>query len=79
MTPQDIKYYESLIDLSAHPAWASFEEELRKEIWNIQGNILESAHTIEQLHFAKGYVAALAATANLRETAKSVLDNQDEL
>ena len=78
MNEQDVKYYEGLIDLTAHPRWADFVEEIKKEIWSIQGNVLESVSTVEQLHFSKGYVAGLAATANLRETAEKVLENQGE-
>ena len=78
MTNEDIKYYEGIIDLTSHPRWESFSEEVKKEIWNIQGNVLESVNTVEQLHFAKGYAAALSATANLRETALKLLENKDE-
>ena len=79
MEQQDKKYYEDIIDLTGHPAWPKFVEEIKKEIWAIQGNALESINTVEQLHFAKGYVAALAATANLRETAKALIENEDVL
>lgn len=79
MTEEDIKYYESLIDLTADPKWQALTEELKKEIWQIQGNILESATNEQQLYFAKGYTAALSTMVNLRENAKQVLDNKNEL
>ena len=70
---EDHKYYEDIIDLTGHPAWPKLVEEIQKEIYNIQATALESINTVEQLHFAKGYAAALATTAALRDTAKRVL------
>lgn len=70
---QDHKYYEDIIDLTGHPTWQVLVDEIHKEIYNLQAGALESIRTVEELHFAKGYAAALAATANLRDTAKRVL------
>jgi hypothetical protein len=71
---QDTKYYEDIIDLTAHPAWPKLVEDIHKEIYYLQAGALDNLKTIEELYFAKGYAAALAATANLRDTAKRVLD-----
>lgn len=73
MKGNDYKYYEDIIDLTGHPAWTKLVEEIHKEIYNLQAGALDSIKTVEELYFAKGYAAALAATANLRDTAKRVL------
>lgn len=75
---EDKKYYEDIIDLTSHPAWPKLIEEINKEIYHLQANALESIKTTEELFFAKGYAAALAATANLRDTAKRVLAEMEE-
>lgn len=79
MEKKDIEYYEKLIDLTAHPEWETLVEEIKKEIWGIQGNVLESASSWEQVKWTQGYVAALAAMSNLRDTAKQILENSNEL
>lgn len=77
MNEQDRKYYEDVIDLTAHPTWKVLVDEMHKEIYNLQCNALDNVKTIEELFFAKGYAAALAATANLRDTATRVLNEMD--
>jgi hypothetical protein len=79
MNTEDRKYYEDIIDLTAHPAWPKLIAEINKEIWALQGSALESIKSVEELYFAKGYAAALAATANLRDTAKRILDSEEQL
>lgn len=78
MNEEDIKYYEDVIDLTGHPAWERLVLEMHKEIYNIQSQALESIKTIEELYFAKGYASALAATANLRDTARRVLEEGND-
>ena len=79
MDEQTKKYYEGIIDLTAHPAWNSMVEEIHREIYNLQAGALESIKTERELYFAKGYAAALAATANLRDTAKRILDGDQDV
>jgi hypothetical protein len=73
------EYYEDIIDLTSHPAWPKFKEEVLKEIYHLQAGTLDNIKTVEELYFAKGYAAALAATAHLRETAKALLEQTDAL
>lgn len=75
---EDQKYYEDIVDLTSHPAWPKLVEEINKEIYHLQANALESIDSIEKLYFAKGYASALAATSNLRDTAKRVLAEMED-
>lgn len=74
---EDYKYYEDIIDLTSHPAWPKLVEEMHKEIYNLQCGALDNIKTVEELYFAKGYAAALSATATLRENARRVMDEMD--
>lgn len=63
--------------LSAHE-WDEIKEELKKEIYQTQANLLDSAKDWDSVCRAQGYCQALAMIINLREIQQSYLDQITE-
>jgi hypothetical protein len=66
----DQKYYEQMLTLTGQPEWDVLVEELRKEIYQTQANLLENSQNWDQVCAAKGWCAALAYLINLRPRIK---------
>jgi len=67
MHRQDQQYFEAIITLTGYPEWEILVEELKKEIYQTQANVLENSTTWDQVCAAKGWAAGLAYLVNLRE------------
>lgn len=78
MNEQDKQYLDKLLTLTGTPEWKALCEELSKEIYQHQCNILESAQNWDQVVFTKGWCAALAYIINTRDLTKQVIENNLE-
>lgn len=77
MQRHDKEYFEKMITLTAYPEWATFVEELKKEIYHSQANCLENASTWEEVCKEKGWVKGLAYVINLRENTTQAMEIDD--
>lgn len=64
---EDDVFLENMISLTANKEWGELTDELKKEIYQNQANILENAKGWDAVVFAKGWCAALAYIISLRE------------
>jgi len=67
MNAKDQAYFESISTLTSYPEWAILVEELKREIYQTQSNILQSANDWDTFNVAKGWAGGLAYIINLRE------------
>jgi hypothetical protein len=74
----DRRLLESRLGMTGTPEWNDFIEELKKEIYQHQANILENAANWDQVVFTKGWCAALAYIINTREKTKIEIDQLEE-
>lgn len=78
MNEQDKEYLDQLLSLTGTSEWKALCEELGKEIYQHQSNLLENAQNWDQVVFTKGWCAALAYIINTRDLTKQVLENNQE-
>jgi hypothetical protein len=78
MDQYDQAYYEKMITLTGYPEFHDWTEEIKKEIYQLQANVLQSSKSWEQVCFAKGYAAGLSAVINLRSTTLATKKNAEE-
>ena len=73
----DEVFLTNMISLTANKEWGEFTDDLKKEIYQHQANILENAANWDQVVFTKGWCAALAYIISLRERTKIAIEQAD--
>jgi hypothetical protein len=71
------EYFEKLISLTANPEWVEFVEELKKEIYQEQANVFDSAQSWDDVQYKKGWCEALNYVITTRDRAKTYLEQLD--
>ena len=64
------KWEEDMITLTGYPEWATLKDELTRQIYQAQGNLLENATNWDDVMFGKGWCKAFAYIINLRDNTK---------
>lgn len=81
-TDADKVFSEQMITLTSYPEFKVWVEETRKEIYQLQANLLQNSKNWDQVCFVKGLASGLMQIINLREitlAAKKLSDEQDIL
>ena len=77
MTPEDVKKFEALLDLFAHPGWAHLAEELEFKETSLKDQFLTSTQGIDWFRYTQGRISAYREIAGLPAFLRSVLEQKD--
>jgi hypothetical protein len=67
-------FYDRMLTLTGSPEWDALVEEIKKEIYQHQANVLENANNWDSVVFTKGWCGALAYIMNLRSRIEAELE-----
>ena len=69
-------FVDAVISLTANKEWDVLTEELKKEIYQHQANLLDNAKSWDDVVFTKGWCGTLAYIITLRQQAKTILEQE---
>lgn len=78
MTPEDVKRFEILLDLSAHPGWSILLDEFDFKIDSLKDGFTTFGITSELLAFGQGRISVYRELASLRPILSQALENNKE-
>ena len=73
----DQVFQEAMLGMTGSKEWEMFINELAKEVYNNQANLLENAQNWDQVVFAKGWNACLAYIINTRDRITLEIQNAE--
>lgn len=79
MDQQEIneQFKEAMLTLTGSPEWDMLLDELKKEIYQHQANLLDNAKNWDSVVFTKGWCSALAYIVTLRDRTKAMQEVDD--
>jgi hypothetical protein len=73
----DRTYDEAMLTLTGSKEWDLLKDELIKEIYQMQCNLIDNCKNWDQFVYTKGWAECLAYIIRLRERTKASMENAD--
>lgn len=78
MTPEDVRKFETLLDLTSHPGWALLGDEHDFKIEAIKDGFTTFGITSELLAYGQGRISVYRELASLGPIIRQALENNKE-
>jgi hypothetical protein len=78
VTPEDVKRFETLLDLSSHPGWAILLDEYEFKVESIKEGFTQFGLDAGILAYGQGRISVYRELASMAPIIRNALENQKE-
>lgn len=78
MTPEDVKRFETLLDLTSHPGWGLLLDEYEYKVEAIKEGFTTFGLADQILAYGQGRISVYRELASMGPILRNALDNQKE-